>query len=120
MPLGKRTKTKRGYKQVTGYHEVECHICNDEVLTVALDIARVTCGKCVQGLVAPPENYTKQASATAGFPRGWHFKKKFEAPDGKVYSFGKLVENEELEVVPTQETSSKAKTVSKKRGRKKK
>jgi len=32
----------------------------------------------------------KVAKPTTGFGRGWHLKKKFVSPDGKVYSFGKL------------------------------
>ncbi len=33
----------------------------------------------------------KPVSKFAGFGRGWHLKKKFKAPDGHVYSFGKKV-----------------------------
>jgi hypothetical protein len=92
MRSRKGSLTKQ-YKQPTEYHNLYCCECGHYRFTVRADIAKVTCGACVQKIVAPPENYSKQNSPTAGFPRGWHFKKRFEAPNGDVYSFGKLVEN---------------------------
>lgn len=112
--LSRKGKRTRQRAQPTGYHELYCYSCQEQAFTVATDIVRVTCGTCVQKIVAPPENYSKQASPTAGFPRGWHFKKRFEAPNGDVYSFGKLVDdmvdNEpepEVEVIESKSKPSK-------------
>jgi hypothetical protein len=78
-------------------------------------------------MCAPPENYIKKNSEHEGFPRGWHFKKRFEAPNGKVYSFGKLVEedivtDEVQDVLPKERkrrTSKKAINAAKKGSAKK-
>jgi len=94
--LSKRKPKKLSNKyveKVTGYHELECSMCNIEVSLVSKDVARFTCAQCVQSICAPPENYKK--SEHEGYQRGWHFKKRYEAPDGKIYAFGKLVEEGE-------------------------
>jgi hypothetical protein len=96
--LSKRKPKKLSNKyveKVTGYHELECSMCNTEVSLVSRDVARFTCGRCVQSICAPPENYKK--SEHEGYQRGWHFKKRYEAPDGKIYAFGKLVEEDNVE-----------------------
>lgn len=72
-------------------------------------IRAILCGSCTARLAGSPqqigktpasnvpkvrkvrEKVVKVVKPTAGFGRGWHLKKKFVAPDGKVYSFGKIV-----------------------------
>jgi hypothetical protein len=103
--LSKRKPKKLSNKhieKVTGYHELECSMCGVEVCLVSKDICKFTCSRCVQNICAPPENYKKREHD--GYQRGWHFKKRYEAPNGKIYTFGKLVEEDE-EAPQTQEVS---------------
>lgn len=73
-------------------------------------VRAILCGSCTARLAGTPEQIgkapkpnvpkvkkTKRAKAvkvvkkTAGFGRGWHLKKKFVAPDGQTYSFGRPI-----------------------------
>lgn len=73
-------------------------------------VRAILCGSCTARLAGTPEQIGKApkpnvpkvkktkrvkaqkvAKKTAGFGRGWHLKKKFVAPDGKTYSFGRPI-----------------------------
>jgi len=70
-------------------------------------VRAILCGSCTARLAGTPQQIgkypkmdvpkvrkvkvVKVAKPTTGFGRGWHLKKKFVAPDGKVYSFGKVL-----------------------------
>jgi hypothetical protein len=118
--LSKRKPKKLSNKyveKVTGYHELECSMCFSEIASVSKDIIKFTCSRCVQSLCAPPESYKKNEHE--GYQRGWHFKKLYEAPDGKVYAFGKLINSDTEEVEtsvdePPLKKKRKTKTTSKK------
>ena len=69
-------------------------------------IRAILCGSCTARLAGTPEQIgkapkpnvpkvkkvkkvaVKKVSASSGWGRGWHLKKKFVAPDGTRYSFG--------------------------------
>lgn len=70
----------------TGLKYLMCSTCDQEEVRVAMDISKVTCARCVQKLVAPPDVATEKSDK----PRGWHFKVYFEH-NGSVYSKGKLI-----------------------------
>jgi hypothetical protein len=95
--------------------ELDCLICGEPVAVDAGTVSAV-CGSCtsraVGGPVAP-SIIKKEPSMTkagvprkrrgegkpyvsSGFPRGWHFKKKYVHTDGQVYSKGKLVTDPEI------------------------
>lgn len=90
---------------------INCVFCKSSV-EVTADTKSILCGRCVSRLVGSPAEIGKKPTDTttpkvkkekkakkvqtttgarAGYGRGWHLKKHFEAPDGKVYSFGELV-----------------------------
>jgi hypothetical protein len=120
--LLKRKPKKLSSKHVeraTGKHELYCSECDSNPAEVSLDVGKYTCSYCVQKMVAPPENYNKKKD-NEGFPRGWHFKKRFEGPDGKIYSFGKIVEDGEGLDDESSEPAEVTPVVKKKRGRPKK
>ena len=120
--LSKRRPKKLSSKhveKVTGKHILYCSQCDDESMEVSLEITKFTCSYCVQKLVAPPENYNKKKD-TEKFPRGWHFKKRFEGPDGKVYSLGKLVETESVLTDNIIKNTEVEVVIKRKRGRPKK
>jgi len=63
-----------------------CRRCKSDRKKVGGEVISWMCARCVQQLVAPPEEPVK----SSGRPRGWHFKKFFEF-EGKVYSKGEEV-----------------------------
>lgn len=87
---------------------LKCVFCKTPQ-TADKSIRAILCGSCTARLAGTPEQIgkvpkvnvpkvkkvkvkvQKVVSATTGFGRGWHLKKKFVAPDGKTYSFGKIV-----------------------------
>lgn len=67
---------------------LECSKCWRTVENLNADTSSVICSYCVQGMVDPPEiRNTKET----GRPRGWQFRAKYRAPDGTLYSRGKIV-----------------------------
>ena len=74
--------------KTSGRHYVLCKECSSEEVLVSIEIGAVTCGRCVQKLVSPPEY--KQKVVKSDKPRGWHFKMYFEH-DGIAYSKGEVI-----------------------------
>lgn len=92
--------------------QLDCSKCGSSVSADA-DTRAVLCSRCTARLAGTPEQINKfpkrEVSMTnvmtskptkapkkvkeEGGPqgRGWHLKKHYVAPNGKVYSFGKLV-----------------------------
>lgn len=70
--------------------------CGTVVERLDADTASVICSSCVQTMVPAPSKPKHIADANKEKrPRGWHFKKKYVSPSGKVYSFGKEVKMDE-------------------------
>jgi len=65
-----------------------CKVCDTIEVEVAFDIGAVTCARCVQRQVAPPEGI-KPKSDTEKFPRGWALKARYVHIDGRVFEKGK-------------------------------
>lgn len=120
---------------------MECSNCGSWVDDVGLKVKRVTCSRCVQGLVGAPEikptvpripyelrklrkemkNMSGDSvvvpSNTVNKGRGWHLKKLVEI-DGTFYSFGKIVDSATAqELQKAIEADALAKATPKKRGR---
>ena len=88
--LTRRTKklTKSMATKITGRHYLMCVECGLEELEVPADIGKVTCGTCVQKMIAPPEFAASREKSDK--PRGWHLKSYFEH-EGVIYSRGKVI-----------------------------
>lgn len=80
--------TKAMFTKMSKTKVLVCKECGAEEVQVSADTKSVTCGYCVQLMVAPPENYEKKEKSDK--PRGWHFKSYFEH-NGQVFSRGELV-----------------------------
>lgn len=66
--------------------ELPCRECREEYVEVTADIGSVVCADCVQKMiVAPP---APKVPVGEGFPRGWHLKLHFVAPDGRIFVRG--------------------------------
>lgn len=68
-----------------------CKECQSFVDDIAFDIDAVICSRCVQKIVAPPENYKSNAPEEKR-PRGWQFKTRYVSPSGKIYHKGREVD----------------------------
>jgi len=93
--------------RLKGTQVLACSQCADDVICSPYASA-VICSSCVAKSVAPPEFKKVKPKGTgtgkrgrprihpikvpSGFPRGWHFKKKYVHTDGSVWSRGKRVE----------------------------
>ena len=88
---------------------LKCVFCKTPQ-TADKSIRAILCGSCTARLAGTPEKIGKApkpnvpkvkkvrkvkvqkvVKVSSGWGRGWHLKKKFVAPDGKTYSFGKVV-----------------------------
>lgn len=63
--------------------------CGRIVIDLPADTRAVTCAYCTAALIEPPEGYGQVKPDRTGWPRGWHLRKVFDAPDGKTYNRGK-------------------------------
>lgn len=92
---------------------VTCNECGAEHPKKDIKLWGWTCSRCVQMLVdgtrVPSENSENSENSEkpekkepkprktyvskTGFPRGWHFKAEYIAPDGTKYHRGKRVED---------------------------
>lgn len=106
MALKRRIKklTKVEIRKVGGRQYLICSECGNEEVEVPSDVARVTCAYCVQKMIAPPPEVQKKSDGEK-FPRGWHFKARFVAPDGRVFVRGQLTD--EKDTPPTEKVKTK-------------
>lgn len=95
---------------------LSCKVCDTSQVEVPFDIGAVTCARCVQLQVAPPEGI-KPKSDVEKFPRGWALKARYVHIDGRVFEKGK--ETGEV-VTPDAPKPKKEKKVTKKKVTKKK
>ena len=69
-----------------------CSRCGQGSIISWDDVKEILCGDCYAWEFYRDE--TKNQTPKLNFGRGWHLRKRFEAPDGKVYSFGKEITGE--------------------------
>jgi hypothetical protein len=78
---------------------ITCNKCGKSHYDQSMKIEWFTCGTCVQMAMFDPNavekttNLPTDAKGKPGWPRGWHRKKHFVAPDGREYSKGKELVN---------------------------
>jgi hypothetical protein len=112
MKLKRRTKklATSVVNKISGRHSLICKECEKEELEVSSDIRAITCAKCVQKMIAPPEFTTQRKPESERFPRGWHFKARYVHTDGKIYVRGKLTDEVETpDPTPRKKKNSKVK-----------
>ena len=83
----KVTKFTGGKLNVMERKTLVCQECNIVTVSVANDIAAVTCAYCVQKSIEPPKLSTPKPEGEK-FPRGWHFKQRYVHTDGRVFCKG--------------------------------
>ena len=85
MAIKKRRKNARII-----YREKEriwCSRCGQRSIISWDDVKEILCGDCFARDIF--ESETQVQYVKPNFKRGWNLKKKFKAPDGTIYSFGK-------------------------------
>jgi hypothetical protein len=119
--LRRRRITKKQINASRRYNrekiDMECKECGYLVEQLDSDIKAVTCEYCVQRSVPAPEPPKSALKKNNGehHPRGWHLKKRYVSPSGKVYSFGKEVtENDRLDSSPGGDMERKSSKTTKK------
>tara|TARA_R100000005_G_scaffold96592_2_gene84901 strand:- start:2013 stop:2396 length:384 start_codon:yes stop_codon:yes gene_type:complete len=106
-------KRKRKHKVHTK-ERIWCSVCQTTSVISNSDVLDIVCGDCFARQFYKDE--MKNQTPKLNFGRGWHLKKKFKAPDGKVYSFGKEITGEK-DVRDTKQSSKKTKSISKRSAR---
>ena len=72
------------------YREKEriwCSRCGQRSIISWDDVTEILCGDCFAWEIYRDE--MKNQTPKLNFGRGWHLRKRFEASDGTIYSFGK-------------------------------
>ena len=90
MSIKKRRKNARIIHRKK--ERIWCSRCGQRSIISWDDVKEILCGDCFAKDIF--ESETQIQIAKFNFERGWNLKKKFKAPDGKIYSFGKEITGE--------------------------
>jgi hypothetical protein len=69
---------------------MECKLCLSNGVMVSKDVKSVICGRCTAQQVDPPEVKPPKTDDDKR-PKGWHLKKEYISPSGKIYHRGREV-----------------------------
>jgi len=105
---------RRGKKhRIHTKEEVWCSICKTTSIISNSDVEELVCGDCfIRQIYYEEIKEQQQQKQKVTYVTGWNLKKKYKAPDGKVYSFGKEITGE-INARNTKQPSKKIKSVSK-------
>lgn len=104
-------RRKRGRKhRIHTKEEIWCCICKTASVMSNSDVEELICGDCYGRMIYWEE--LELEKERVNYVQGWNLKKKYKAPDGKIYSFGQEIVGEE-DVRNTKQPSKKTKPVSK-------
>jgi len=78
------------------------------------DVEELICGDCFGRMIYWEELTLEKERVD--YAKGWNLRKKYKAPDGKVFSFGEEITGDE-DVKNTKKSSTKIKSISKKTSR---
>lgn len=91
--MGMLKKARKNAKvRIVEKEEVWCSRCGDGPFVSDSDVHDLVCGYCMCLEVMKMESTeAEEAVDRSEYPRGWHRRTHFEAPDGRVYKKGKEV-----------------------------
>lgn len=94
--FGKRRKISKATFDLRNKEKIDllCSKCQALVEGLDADTSSVICDRCIARMAMPPEEpkAKKVTSETdEKHPRGWHLKKHYVSPSGKVYCRGKEI-----------------------------
>jgi hypothetical protein len=87
--LKRRKNAKLIYREK---ERIWCSRCKKRSIISWDDVKEILCGDCFAREIFKSE--TQIQTTKLNFERGWNLKKKFKAPDGTIYSFGKKITGE--------------------------
>ena len=90
MSIKKRRKNARIIHRKK--ERIWCSRCGQRSIISWDDVTEILCGDCFAWEIYRDE--MKNQTPKFNFGRGWHLRKRFEAPDGTIYSFGKKITGE--------------------------
>ena len=90
MSIKKRRKNARIINRKK--ERIWCSRCGQRSIISWDDVKEILCGDCFAREIFKSE--TQIQTTKLNFERGWNLKKKFKAPDGTIYSFGKKITGE--------------------------
>jgi len=103
-------RKKRGKKyKVHTKEEIWCSMCKIASVMSNSDVEELICGDCFGRMIYWEECQLEKERVH--YAKGWNLKKKYKAPDGKVFSFGEEITGEE-DAGNTKQPSKKTKSVS--------
>lgn len=93
----KRNKKKK--YRVHTKEQVWCSVCKTNSVMSTSDVLEIICGDCVAWELYREELQERSVEkedklAKSKYPRGWHRRKLYVAPDGVEYTFGKKITGE--------------------------
>jgi hypothetical protein len=109
----RKQKGKKRYRVHTK-EEIWCCVCKVNSVMSSSDVDELVCGDCF-GRMFYREELILQ-NERVNYAKGWNLKKKYKAPDGKVFSFGEEITGES-DARNTTEISTKTRSVSRKTSR---
>ena len=108
-------RKKRGKKyRVHTKEEIWCVMCKTTSVMSNSDVEELICGDCFGRMIYWEELTLEKERVD--YAKGWNLRKKYKAPDGKVFSFGEEITGDE-DVKNTKKSSTKVKSVPKKTSR---
>ena len=106
-------RKKRGKKyKVHTKEEIWCSMCKVASVMSNSDVEELICGDCYGRMIYWEE--LELEKERVHYAKGWNLRKKYKAPDGKVFSFGEEITGEE-DARNTKQPSKKTKSVSRRR-----
>lgn len=91
--MGMLKKARKNAKvRIVEKENIWCCQCGDGPFISDSDVHDLVCGHCmVLEVMAMEKEEAGEKIDRSEYPRGWHLRKYFEAPDGRVYEKGKEV-----------------------------
>lgn len=87
----KRGRPRKHFERIEK-EEIWCSMCKVNSIISNSNVEEIICGTCMAKMILWEEMEKKvEEKEKEKYPRGWHRRKHFEAPDGRVFSFGKEV-----------------------------
>lgn len=83
-------KRRKKSKLIFEKEEIWCSVCHENSIISYSHVIDMVCGDCFVREMMKDELVLTKSAPRVKFKRGWNLHKKYVAPNGDVYSYGKL------------------------------
>lgn len=101
-------KRRRRKLEIHTPEKIWCKVCSTNWILSNSNVTELICGDCYARIIYRLE--IAETKDTIQHPKGWNLKKKYVAPDGKVYKYGKEIV-EKPNATNTKKTNTKTRKV---------